>query len=436
MTRQMKLIAYLKTGPTATMPGGWRHPKARLNDFLLPSFYEDLARALERGMFDGCFFADSFGIPDVHGGSFRTYVEKGGQISYLDPMLVLPLMARATKHLGIGATLSTTFHPPYLLARMLASLDLISEGRACWNIVTSATDMEARNFGMDGIPPKEQRYDQADEVVEACCALWDSWDEDALVLDPASGTFADPDKIHYSDYRGNYVRTRGPLAMPRSPQRRPVFLQAGSSDRGRDFAARWAEAVFASNAGKANSIAFYDDLKGRMERYGRAPDDCRILASTAVVVGETESIAQEKAAELIALADEELTVATNSAMMGADLSKGIDDTSLSGARGNRGIAGSTERVLQVMRAEQITFAEAARRPRGGMLVGTASSVADQMQDLFEAGGCDGWILWPTVSPWMYEEFAAHVTPELQRRGLLRTAYSGRTMRQNLLAPSS
>jgi FMN-dependent oxidoreductase (nitrilotriacetate monooxygenase family) len=432
MTRQMKLIAYLKTGPTATMPGGWRHPKARLNDFLQPAFYEDLARALERGMFDGCFFADSFGIPDVHGGSFRTYVEKGGQISYLDPMLVLPLMARATRHLGIGATLSTTFHPPYLLARMLASLDLISNGRACWNIVTSATDMEARNFGMDGIPPKELRYDQADEVVEACCALWNSWDEDALVLDQASGIFADPDKVHYSDYRGTYVRSRGPLAMPRSPQGRPVFLQAGSSDRGREFAARWAEAVFASNAGKANSIAFYQDLKARMERYGRSPDECRVLASTAVVVGETEAIAQEKAAELIALADEELTVATNSAMMGADLSKGVDDTSLGQARGNQGITGSTDRVLQVMRAENISFAEAARRPRGGMLVGTPAGIADQMQDLFEAGGCDGWILWPTVSPWMYEEFATHVTPELQQRGLLRTAYAGRTMRDNLL----
>jgi FMN-dependent oxidoreductase (nitrilotriacetate monooxygenase family) len=432
MTRKMKLIAYLKTGPTATMPGGWRHPKARLDGFLGPVFYEDLARALERGMFDGCFFADTFGIPDVYQGSFRTYVEKGGQISYLDPMLVLPLMARVTRHLGIGATLSTTFHPPYLLARMLASLDLISDGRACWNIVTSATDMEARNFGMDGIPPKESRYDQADEVVEACCALWDSWDADALVLNPETGIFADPDKVHYSDFNGRYVRTRGPLAMPRSPQGRPVFLQAGSSDRGRDFAARWAEAVFASNAGKANSIAFYDDLKGRMDRYGRRPEECRILASTGIVVGETESIAQERAAELIAMADDELTIATNAAMMGADLSKGIDAEGLGSARGNQGIAGSTERVMQVMRAEGISFAQALRRPRGGLLVGTPAGIADQMQDLFEAGGCDGWILWPTVSPWMYEEFAEHVAPELQRRGLLRTAYAGRTMRENLL----
>ncbi len=242
----MKLVAYLKTGPTASHAGGWRHPASALHDIFDPRRYEQLALTLEAARFDAGFFADTFGIPDVYGGTFRTYVERGGQISYLDPMLVLPLMARVTSHLGLGATLSTTFHPPYLLARMLASLDLLSGGRAAWNVVTSATDMEARNFGMDSLPPKEQRYDQADEVLEACCALWECWDADALVLDRERGVFADPDKIRYADHAGPWVRTRGPLAMPRSPQVRPVLLQAGASPRGRAFAARWAEMIFAS----------------------------------------------------------------------------------------------------------------------------------------------------------------------------------------------
>lgn len=381
-------------------------------------------------MFDGCFFADTFGIPDIHRGSFATYVEKGGQISYLDPMMVLPLMARATKHLGLGATLSTTFQHPYLIARMLSSLDHLSGGRAAWNIVTSATELEARNFGLDALPPKETRYDQADEVLEACCALWSSWDEDALVLDREAGYFADPAKVHYANYEGRYVRTRGPLAMPRSPQGRPVFLQAGASERGRQFAARWAEAVFASNNDKANSIAFYDDIKARVVAAGRAPGDCLILPSIGIVVGETESIAREKAEYLHSLADPEIVLATNSAMLGADLSKHKDTASLAAAQGNQGIKGSQDRVVQMMKSEGISFAEAARRPRG-LVVGTPSSVADQMQELFEAGGCDGFILWPTVSPLMFEEFARMVTPELQRRGLLRTAYSGTTMRENL-----
>jgi FMN-dependent oxidoreductase (nitrilotriacetate monooxygenase family) len=428
--RRMKLMAYLKTGPTANLPGGWRHPAAELDNIFDPARYEHLARVLEHGMFDAGFFADTFGIPDIHEGSIRTYVERGGQISYLDPMLVLPLMARATRHLGLGATLSTTFHNPYLLARMLASLDLLSGGRAAWNIVTSATDMEARNFGQDGIPPKEDRYDKADEVLEACCALWDCWQEDALVLDREKGRFADPDKVRHADYHGKWVRSRGPLSMPRSPQGRPVFLQAGASPRGRDFAARWAEAIFASSHGQADSIAFYRDIKQRMRARGRDPEDCAILASIGVVIGETDGIAREKAAYLTALSDPELTLATNSAMLGADLSRHSDPKALAAAQGNQGIRGSEERVLQLMKAEGISFAEATRRPRG-LVVGTPAGVADQMQALFEAGGCDGFILWPTVSPLMFEEFGRLVVPELQRRGLVRKAYTGRTLRENL-----
>ena len=426
----MKLVAYLKTGPTASHVGGWRHPDADLHDIFDPGRYEQLARTLEAARFDAGFFADTFGIPDVYGDSFRTYVERGGQISYLDPMLVLPLMARVTTHLGLGATLSTTFHPPYLLARMLSSFDLLSNGRAAWNVVTSATDMEARNFGFDALPAKDARYDQADEVLEACCALWECWEPDALVLDKARGVFADPGKIRYADYAGQYVRTRGPLAMPRSPQVRPVFLQAGASERGREFAARWAEMIFASNHGLEASIAFTADIKRRMAAYGRAPEACDVLNSLGVVLGDTEAEAQDDADRLNALADDDLVLAHNSTMVGADLARHQSPEDVMAAQGAAGITGIDATMRQRAAAEGISYAAAARRPRS-VLVGTAASVADRMQAVFEAGGCDGFILWPTVSPTMFERFGREVVPELQRRGLVQREYAPGTLREKL-----
>ncbi len=429
---RMKLVAYLKTGPTASHAGGWRHPASALHDIFDPRRYEQLAMTLEAACFDACFFADTFGIPDVYGDNFRTYVERGGQISYLDPMLVLPLMARVTQHLGLGATLSTTFHPPYLLARMLASLDLLSGGRAAWNVVTSATDMEARNFGMEKLPPKDLRYDQADEVLEACDALWNCWDEDALVLDRTRGVFADPDKIRYANFKGRWVSTRGPLAMPRSPQVRPVLLQAGASPRGRDFAARWAEMIFATSQGVADSVAFRTDIDRRMQAIGRPPGECAVLNSMAIVIGETPSIAREKAAQLDALADGDLVLAHNSTMVGADLAKHATPEAVTAAQGSAGIRGVEERMEKQARDEGISYAAAARKPRR-VVTGTAQSIADEMQEVFEAGGCDGFILWPTVSPVMFEEFGRLVVPELQKRGLVQTRYAPGTLRDKLRA---
>jgi FMN-dependent oxidoreductase (nitrilotriacetate monooxygenase family) len=339
-------------------------------------------------------------------------------------------MAAATRHLGLGATLSTTFHNPYHLARTLASLDLLSDGRACWNVVTSSTDFEARNFGMDGLPAKDDRYDHAEEVLEACCALWDCWQDDALVMDKASGLFIDPAKVRYANYEGPTVRTRGPLSMPRSPQGRPVLMQAGSSPRGRAFAARWAEAIFCKTAGVADAVAFYDDIKSRMAAHGRAPEDCAILPSMTVVLGETEAIARERAAHLASLAHPELTRAWNSAMLGADLSRVSSASELAAAKGNQGHGGIEDETRQMMKTHGISFDEATSRTRG-VVVGTPSTVADHMQAMFEAGGCDGFVIWPTVFPGMFEEFGRMVVPELQRRGLFRTEYAGRTMRENL-----
>jgi len=435
--RQMHLVAYLKTGPTAMHVGGWRHPQATLDYILDHTRYEHIARVLEDAKFDACFFADLFGLYDLHQGSFDAYVRRGGQISYLDPTVVLPVMAAVTRHIGLGATLSTSFHTAYHLARWLGSLDAMSKGRVAWNVVTSATDLEARNAGLDELPPRELRYDRADEVLEACFALWNSWDADALVRDKAAGIMSDPAKVHYANYEGRWIKTRGPLSIPRSAQGRPVIMQAGSSDRGRDFAARWAEAIFTAQRGHEEMREFYVDIKTRMLARGRDPDECAILPGVTVVLGETESIARERADYLDSLIDPELVLAASSAGLGADLSKmdlnEIDSgKSLAGLQGNQGMQGTQDVLEQRMKAEGLTFKQAAAtRGRGREVVGTASMIADHLQSLFEGGVCDGFVVAPTMFPGMFEEFCRGVVPELQRRGVFRTEYTGKTLRENL-----
>ena len=429
--RQMRLVAYLKTGPTALHVSAWRHPESTLDDIFEPSRYEHIARLLEQAKFDGCFFADLFGLYDVHQGSFDAYVRRGGQISFLDPTVVLPVMAAATRHLGLGATLSTSFHTAYHLARWLASLDVMSKGRVAWNVVTSATNLEAQNAGMLELPPKEERYDRADEVLEACFSLWHGWEPDAFVLDKQAGILADPAKVHYANYEGRWVRSRGPLSIPRSPQGHPVIMQAGSSDRGRDFAARWAEVVFTIQRGEADMRAFYDDLKGRMAAKGRAPDECAVLPAITVVLGETESIAREKAAYLDSLVDPELSLAASSSSLGADLSKVKDAADLKRLQGNQGMVGYDQILDQHLRAGSAGIREAAVQRDVREIIGTASQVADRLQAMFEAGVCDGFVVTPTTFPSMFEQFCRSVVPELQRRGLFRKEYSGRTLRENL-----
>jgi FMN-dependent oxidoreductase (nitrilotriacetate monooxygenase family) len=430
---RMHLVAYMKTGPSASYPGGWRHPGATLHDIFEPSRWEHIARVLEAGFFDACFFADGLGLPDNYKNSFADYAGRGGQTSMLDPMILLPLMARVTTHLGLGATLSTTFNNPYQLARALGSLDLISKGRAAWNVVTTAREFEAQNCGPESLPPKDLRYDRADEIMEACDALWTGWDEDALIMDKASGVFADTDKIRYANYAGQHVSTRGPLSIPRTPQTRPVILQAGSSERGRAFAARWAEMIFCSPATKKDATTYRSDIHRRMDAIGRPRESCAVLPTLSLVIGETESIAREKAALYESLADPELVLAAASWAVAADLSALETPEAIEAQGGNQGVQGHRDRMMQVARAKGISFAQAVRTPRE-LIAGTPAMIADIMEDWFRAGACDGFILPPTTFPTSFEEFSTMVVPELQRRGLFRTAYAGATLRENFYNP--
>ena len=433
--RQMHLIAFLMTGPTAHHHGAWRHPESAVDDILSPTRYEHIARVLEAGRFDGLFFADILGLYDLYDGSFDTMVGRGGQVCLLDPAVVLPMMARVTDHIGLGLTYSSTFNHPYQIARMLGSLDHLSGGRAAWNVVASTSTLEARNFGMDEMPGRAERYDRADEVLEACFALWDSWEDGALLGDKASGAFADPSKVHYVDYAGKWIRTRGPLTTPRSPQGHPVIMQAGSSDRGRAFGARWAEVIFTLQHQKTDMQAFYADFKSRMAAIGRAPEECVVLPSIDVVLGETESIARERAEHVNSLVDTQLGLAQMSGHIGVDLAKFDPDLPLSDFEKEEGSRGSFDVILQGTKAEGLTLGEAARRFATSelcpQLVGTPEMVADQLVDLFEDHACDGFVLTPTTFPGMFEQFSRAVVPLLQKRGVFRKEYTGRTLREHL-----
>jgi FMN-dependent oxidoreductase (nitrilotriacetate monooxygenase family) len=402
---------------------------------LRPERYEHIARVLEAGRFDSLFFADILGLYDLYDRKFDTMVGRGGQVCLLDPAVVLPMMARVTERIGLGLTYSSTFNHPYQIARMLASLDHLSAGRAAWNVVASTSTLEARNFGMDEMPGRTSRYDRADEVLEACFGLWDSWEDGALLLDRASGAFADPSKIHYVDYAGKWIRTRGPLTTPRSPQGRPVIMQAGSSERGREFGARWGEIIFTLQHDKSEMQAFYADFKARMARRGRAPEECVVLPSIDVVVGETESIARERAEFVNGLVDTQLGMAQISGHIGVDLSRFDPDQPLADIELEVGSRGSFDVILQGTKAEGLTLGEAARRFATSelcpQLVGTPEMIADQLCDLFTDHACDGFVLTPTTMPGMYEQFCRAVVPVLQRRGVFRTEYTGRTLRDHL-----
>ncbi|GBQ23785.1 coenzyme F420-dependent N5,N11-methylene tetrahydromethanopterin reductase [Gluconacetobacter sacchari DSM 12717] len=427
----MHLFAYLKTGPTALHAGGWRHPDAVLDDFLEPGRYQAIARTLEQACFDGCFFADLQGLYDIHGGGFDTYVRRGGQISFLDPMVVLPVMAAVTSRLGLGATLSTSFLHPYHLARALLSMDVLSKGRMAWNIVTSATDLEARNYGMDEIADKAARYERADEVVEACMKLWKSWDKDAFTLDKESGLFADPAKVHYANYEGRYVRTRGPLSIPQSAQGHPVLMQAGSSPRGIQFAARWAEIVFAPDAADDKMQENYRTLKQGIVAADRSPDDCALCVQTTCIVAETDSMAQERADYVNALATEELNMATVSANSGVDVSRLAGSESVADLAKNQGIHEALSMLETVQRERGAALRQTLERRLPNMIVGSYKTVADRLEAMFTSGCCDGFVLTPVMFPGSHESFCRMVVPELQRRGLFRTHYTGTTLREHL-----
>jgi FMN-dependent oxidoreductase (nitrilotriacetate monooxygenase family) len=436
-TRQMSLVGFMQAGSTTVYAGSWRHP-ATDHGFLDARYYAELGRTLEEGCFDMMFFDDRLAMPGIYGGSVADAVRLGARPVKLDLSIVLGILAGVTKRIGLGATYSTTYYSPYHVARTFATLDHLSDGRAAWNVVTSVNDSEAQNFGLREHLDHDARYDRADEFLEVATGLWDTWEDDALVLDRASGYFADPDKVHELNYEGKWFRARGPLTVPRSPQGRPVLLQAGSSGRGRDFAARWADLIFTGDPDMAIAQAHYKDQKGSIAAAGRDPSSVKMLPMVYTVVGESRSHAEEREELFLhSLVDPKASLTLLSELMNYDFSglaldAPISDELIGTVSGMRGLV---QNLRTHIGGDTVTLADLAGHRatllQGPRFVGTGTEVADQMEEWMEADACDGFVIAATHSPGAYEDVVRLVVPELRRRGRFRARYSGATLRDTL-----
>jgi FMN-dependent oxidoreductase (nitrilotriacetate monooxygenase family) len=434
--RQMSLVGFMQAANTSVYAGSWRHP-ATEHAFLTASYYEKLGRTLEDGCFDLMFFDDRLAMPGIYAGSVAEAVRLGARPVKLDLSIVLGVVAGATRSIGLGATYSTTYYSPFHVARTFATLDHLSDGRAAWNVVTSVNDGEAQNYGVEHHLDHDARYDRADEFLEATTGLWDSWDDDALVLDRATGVFADPAKVHELNHDGEWFRVRGPLTVPRSPQGRPVLLQAGSSGRGRDFAARWAELIFTGDPNIDVARSHYKDQKERIAERGRDPAQVKMLPMAYTVIGESRTHAEEREQLFLnELVDPQASLALLSELMNHDFSGlGLDapitDELIESVSGIRGLVQNLRQHI----GDTVTLGDLASHRatllQGPRFVGTGPEVADQMEEWFDGDACDGFVIAATHVPGAYEDVVRLVVPELQRRGVFRNRYTGSTLRDHL-----
>ena len=439
-TDKMALVAFMQAGNASVYAGSWRHP-ATEHGYLDASYYAKIGRQLEEGCFDLMFFDDRLAMPGIYGGSVGEAVHYGARPVKLDLSVVLGVLAQATSKIGLGATYSTTYYQPFHVARTFASLDHLSGGRAAWNVVTSVNDSEAQNYGLKSHLSHDERYDRADEFLDVVAGLWDTWEDGAIVADRTAGIFADPSKVHELNHIGEYFSARGPLTVPRTPQGRPVILQAGSSGRGRDFASRWADLIFTGDPGIDVARSHYADQKQRIAESGRDPATVKLCPMAYAVVGESE--AQAKDREQILLNDLVHPMASLtllSELMNYDfaqhnLDDPITDELIASASGIRGLV---QNLRTHIGGDTVTLRDLAGHRatllQGPRFVGTGAQVADQMQEWFHGGACDGFVLAATHSPGSYEDVVRMVVPELQRRGLFRTHYEGNTLREHLGLP--
>ncbi|ORI24396.1 LLM class flavin-dependent oxidoreductase [Rhodococcus sp. 1168] len=405
----------------------WRHPNSRVEDLGNVSYYQELAQTAERGKFDAVFFADGHSVRDP----------AGAGTWFLEPITALTAMAGATTHIGLVTTISTTFYTPFHAARLLASLDHISGGRAGWNVVTSMFDAEARNHGFESIPARAERYERAEEFVDVALALWDSWEQDALVLD-REGMYADPSKVHPIDHVGKHFRVDGPLTVPRSPQGRPVLFQAGASGPGRDLAARYAEAIYAVAYDAEAGTAYYSDVKRRIDAAGRDSSTVGIMPGLVTYVGSTMSEAREKKAELDALLPVEQSLRTLGMFVEQDCSDWELDApvpALPPIEEFTGPHGRYETILRIIAKDDPTVRQLLGTLAAGgghaTMIGTPESIADEISEWVRRGAADGFNLMPPLYPDSLDDFVDEVVPILQARDLFRKEYSSRSLRENL-----
>lgn len=427
MTRRMHLNLFIQS--RGHHEASWRHPASSPLALTDIRYYQDVARRAEAGLFDSIFLADQLALGDDVAGSGRTWLE---------PVTVLAALAVSTSRIGLIATASTTYTEPFNLARQFASIDHMSGGRVGWNIVTSWAAAAARNYGGEGQVSHADRYARGEEFMSVVKALWDGWADDAILDDRAGGHYARAERIRPTDHRGAHYKVAGPLNMPRGPQGRPVFVQAGSSDAGRRFAARHAEAIFTAQMEKATAQAFYADLKALVSAEGRALDQALILPGLSPLIAPTEAEAQRMVRELNDLTDPEIGRKRLSGRFGGhDFSHLPLDTPLSVEDfpdpGTVEAARSrTEVIVGLVRREKPTLRQLLAYLAGArghyVTAGTPEQIADLIVEWFNDGAADGFNVMPPLLPSMLDVFVAEVIPILQRRGLFRTVYEGETLR--------
>jgi FMN-dependent oxidoreductase (nitrilotriacetate monooxygenase family) len=407
----------------------WRHPRASRQALTDVEYYESLARRAEQGLFDSIFIADALAV-----GAQMEFAAKGG----LEPLTLVAALARATTNIGLIATASTTYSEPYNLARMFSSLDHISKGRVGWNIVTSWVQGAAENFGYAQMPGHADRYARAHEFLEVVTRLWDSWADDAILDDVAQGRYVRSGRVRKIDHAGEYHRVAGPLNIPRSPQGRPVLVQAGSSETGKQFAAKYAEAIFTAHLEKESAIRFHQDVKSRAAGLGRDPARLLILPGISPVIGSTEREARELMEELDDLTAPEAGLAHLSNRFGGYDFSGLDlDHPLSpddfpdpgtvqAAQSRAGV------ITELVKRERPTLRQLLRKLAGARghlaLAGTPERIADLIEDWVESGAADGFNVMPPILPSLLDDFVEQVVPLLQQRGLFRREYAAATLR--------
>jgi len=437
--RQMILVGFLQAQNCTNLACSWRHPKSR-TDSWSADYYRHIGRVLEEGKFHLGFFDDRLSMPDMYGRDHAHTIRHGIRCIKLDAVTVLTVMGMATERLGLGATYSTSYYEPFHVARVFATLDLMTGGRAAWNVVTSLNDGEAQNMGREEVIAHDLRYDRADEFMGVVLGHWDSWEDDAIVQDKARGLFAIPEKVHRLDHRGRFLRSRGPFTVPRSAQGHPVIIQAGQSGRGKSFGARWGEVIFVVYPNIDAGRRDYAEFKDEVARRGRDPEHIKITHLVNTVCAPTNAEAEDKWAEISKLPIEMDALLLLSEALNFDFArKGMDeaftDEEMAEISGLQGIRDSVVRTSGKKNPTVRDFIHFSGRGRvHNPIVGGPREVADRLEEWFVAPACDGFVIAATHVPGAYEDFVRYVVPELQRRGLSRREHAGRSLRENLGIP--
>jgi FMN-dependent oxidoreductase (nitrilotriacetate monooxygenase family) len=436
----MVLVGFLQAQNCSNFSASWRHPASR-TDFMTADFYRHIGRTLEAGKFHLAFFDDRLSMPEFQSGNYQEAVANGVRCVKMDALTCMMAIGMATERLGLGVTYSTTYYEPFHVARAFATLDQLTGGRAAWNIVTSLNDAEARNMGRDALPEHDERYDRADEFLEVVLGHWDTWEDDALVVDKSTGFFAHPEKVRRIDHKGRFFQSRGPFTVPRSAQGHPVLIQAGQSGRGKRFATEWGEVIFSYNVGVDLGRKSYQEYKAAAAAAGRDPESLKIATLVYPIVAETKAEAEDKRALLESLPKEIDSLLLLTEAMNFDFgSKPLDEPFTEDElRRFTGLHTMRDRVVREMGGKSPTIRDFIRISGRGRLqnpwVGTPKEVADLFEEYFTAPACDGFVIGATTVPGTYEDFVRLMVPELQRRGLFHTDYKGKTLRENVGLPT-